>query len=165
MYYLFFSVEAGKMRGGNRYPSPWSIPETRERNDRLKLATRGRSPRLKPGSQRRPLKLETRGQSPRLKLGSQRRPKKRRTATGKVRCPPRVRRWTSVGPYGLVLQLGVEEVADAGEEMVAGVAAVDIVIAVRVDLHLKLLVGLHEGFAHFVGIAHVYVVIGCAVDE
>ena len=49
--------------------------------------------------------------------------------------------------------------------MVAGVAAVDIVIAVRVDLHFKLLVGLHEGFAHFVGIAHVYVVIGCAVDE
>ena len=33
------------------------------------VETRGRSPRLKPGSHRLPLKPETRGRSPRLKLG------------------------------------------------------------------------------------------------
>lgn len=38
-------------------------------------------------------------------------------------------------------------------------------VAVRVDLHVELLVGLHESFGQFVCILHVYVVIGSSVAE
>ena len=65
----------------------------------------------------------------------------------------------------LGLQLIVEEIYDALEEVVASVAAHDEMIAVRVNLHLKLLACLHVGFAHLSAIAEVDIVVGSAVNE
>ena len=49
--------------------------------------------------------------------------------------------------------------------MVASVAAHDEMIAVRVNLHLKLLACLHVGFAHLSAIAEVEIVVGSVVNE
>ena len=49
--------------------------------------------------------------------------------------------------------------------MVASVAAHDEMIAVRVNLHLKLLACLNVGFAHLSAIAEVDIVVGSAVNE
>ena len=64
-----------------------------------------------------------------------------------------------------LLHLGFDEVDDAGEEVVTGATAEDAVIAVRIELHIELLVGLHEGFCHFGAVAVVHIVVGGAVDE
>ena len=49
--------------------------------------------------------------------------------------------------------------------MQARVAAIDKVVAVGVDLHLKLLIGLYQSFRVFRAIAVVYIVVGRTVNE
>jgi hypothetical protein len=49
--------------------------------------------------------------------------------------------------------------------MLGGVSATDAMVAVRVDVHVKLLVGLYECFTIFGSIAEVYVVVGCTMDD
>ena len=66
---------------------------------------------------------------------------------------------------GSVLQIIEEEFRHALIEMQARVAAIDKVVAVGVDLHLKLLVGLHQSFRIFRTIAVVYIVVGRTVNE
>lgn len=66
---------------------------------------------------------------------------------------------------GSVLQIIEEELRHALIEMQARVAAIDKVVAVGVDLHLKLLVGLHQSFRVFRAIAVVYIVVGRTVNE
>ena len=66
---------------------------------------------------------------------------------------------------GCVLQIIEEELRHALIEMQARVAAIDKVVAVGVDLHLKLLVGLHQSFRIFRTIAVVYIVVGRTVNE
>lgn len=66
---------------------------------------------------------------------------------------------------GYVLQIIEEEFRYAFVEMQARVAAIDKVVAVGVDLHLKLLVGLHQSFRVFRAIAVVYIVVGRTVNE
>lgn len=66
---------------------------------------------------------------------------------------------------GYVLQIIEEEFRHAFVEMQARVAAIDKVVAVGVDLHLKLLVGLHQSFRVFRAIAVVYIVVGRTVNE
>ena len=58
-----------------------------------------------------------------------------------------------------------EEVSNTSEQMLGGVSATDAMIAVRVDVHVKLLVGLHKGFAILAGIAEVYIVVGCSMNQ
>lgn len=65
----------------------------------------------------------------------------------------------------LLQQMCIKVVGDACEEVQTRVATVDVVVAIGVDVHVELLVGLHQGFAVFVGIAHVHIVVGRAVDE
>ena len=66
---------------------------------------------------------------------------------------------------GYVLQIIEEELRHALIEMQARVAAIDKVVAVCIDLHLKLLVGLHQSFSIFGTIAVVYIVVGRTVNE
>lgn len=66
---------------------------------------------------------------------------------------------------GSVLQIIEEELRHALIEMQARVAAIDKVIAVCIDLHLKLLVGLYQSFRIFRAIAVVYIVVGRTVNE
>lgn len=54
---------------------------------------------------------------------------------------------------------------NALEEMRARRTAVDAVVAVRVDLHVKGLARLHERFRHLRAVAVVHIVVGRAVDE
>ena len=58
-----------------------------------------------------------------------------------------------------------EEFRYALIEMQARIAAIDKVVAVGVDLHLKLLVGLYQSFRVFRAIAVVYIVVGRTVNE
>lgn len=66
---------------------------------------------------------------------------------------------------GRVLQIIEEELRHALIEMQSRVAAIDKVVAIGVDLHLKLLVGLHQSFRVFRAIAVVYIVVGRTVNE
>lgn len=66
---------------------------------------------------------------------------------------------------GCVLQIIEEEFRHALVEMQARVAAIDKVVAVGVDLHLELLVGLYQCFRIFRTIAVVYIVVGRTVNE
>ena len=56
-----------------------------------------------------------------------------------------------------------EEVSNTSEQMLGGVSATDAMVAVRVDVHVELLVGLYEGFAILGSIAEVYIVVGSTV--
>lgn len=71
----------------------------------------------------------------------------------------------ATGRKGCVLQIIEEELRHALIEMQARVAAIDKVVAVGVDLHLKLLVGLYQSFRIFRAIAVVYIVVGRTVNE
>ena len=64
-----------------------------------------------------------------------------------------------------LFHVALQEVENALEEMRARRTAVDTVVAVRVDLHVKGLARLHEGFRHLRAVAIVHVVVGRAVDE
>lgn len=66
---------------------------------------------------------------------------------------------------GSVLQIIEEELRHALIEMQARFAAIDKVVAVCIDLHLKLLVGLYQSFRVFRAIAVVYIVVGRTVNE
>ena len=54
---------------------------------------------------------------------------------------------------------------NTSEQMLGGVSATDAMIAVRVDVHVKLFVGLHKGFAILAGIAEVNIVIGSTMNQ
>ena len=58
-----------------------------------------------------------------------------------------------------------EVVSYTSEQMLGGITATDAVIAVRVDVHIKLLVGLYQGLAVFAGIAEVNIVIGSTMHQ
>ena len=47
----------------------------------------------------------------------------------------------------------IKEIAHTGKEMQTRLSTVNIVVAVRIDLHVKLLSGLYQSFAHFHSIA------------
>ena len=64
-----------------------------------------------------------------------------------------------------LLQVLVEEVYALAEEVVAGVASTDDVVAVCVDQLAEVFVGLHECLDIFGGVLVVHVVIGQAVTE
>ena len=59
----------------------------------------------------------------------------------------------------------VEEVLDAGDEVLARVAPVDGVVAVGVEVHVELVAELHECLGEFGGVLEVDVVVGHSVDE
>lgn len=64
-----------------------------------------------------------------------------------------------------LLQLLVPEVEHLGEDVVAGVAAVDAVVAVGVVEHVELLVGLYQCLRVLYAVAHVHVVVGQSMHE
>ena len=85
-------------------------------------------------------------------------------------CPTGGTRWESMVLQGWVyclrlFQMLVEPAGDAAVEVLAGVAALDEVVAVGIDELHEGDVGLHEGFGELGGIAVVHVVIGCAVAD
>ena len=64
-----------------------------------------------------------------------------------------------------LLQIILEVLGYLAEEVVAGVAAVDAVIAVRINQFAEVFIGLHKGFGVFGSVAEVDVVVGKAVNE
>lgn len=50
-----------------------------------------------------------------------------------------------------------------GVKLQGGITAVNPMIPVGVDRHIELFVGLHETFCQFVGVLHVYVIVGGSV--
>ena len=64
-----------------------------------------------------------------------------------------------------LLQLAFPEVKHLGEDVVAGVAAIDAVIAVGVVVHVKLFVGLHQCFRVLHAVAYVYIVVCHAMHQ
>ena len=58
-----------------------------------------------------------------------------------------------------------EVVQDTAEKVMAGVATIDAVVAIGVDLHVERLVGLHQSLRHLSAVAEMHIVIGCAVNE
>ena len=58
-----------------------------------------------------------------------------------------------------LLQMFNEEIGDAGQQMLGSVSTIDAVVAVGVDVHVELLVGLNEGFAIFRSIAQMHIVV------
>ena len=58
-----------------------------------------------------------------------------------------------------------KEVADSCQQMFGGVSTTDAVVAVGVDVHVELLVGLYQGFAIFRCVTQVYVVVSGSVNE
>ena len=64
-----------------------------------------------------------------------------------------------------LFQLALPEVEHLGEDVVAGVAAIDAMVAVGVVVHVELLVGLYQCFGILHAVAHVHVIVGHAVHE
>ena len=58
-----------------------------------------------------------------------------------------------------------EVIRNASQQMLGRVTATDAVVAVRVDVHIELLVGLYEGFAIFGCVAEVYIVVGGTMHQ
>ena len=59
----------------------------------------------------------------------------------------------------------VEPLCNLAEEVLAGVAAIDAVVAVGVDVLLEVLVSLDESLGVLEGVLRVYVVVGQSVTE
>ena len=74
-------------------------------------------------------------------------------------------RFGSVCLRQILLHFSVEEVDGLTEQMVAGVSAVDAVVAVGVDVHLEVLVGLHQSLGIFSRVAEMHVVVGQSVTD
>ena len=64
-----------------------------------------------------------------------------------------------------MLHLGFEPVGDLTEEVVAGVTAVDAVVAVGVGELTEVFVGLHQCFCVFGGISEVHIIVGKSVTD
>ena len=64
-----------------------------------------------------------------------------------------------------LLQLFVEKLCNLSEQVVAGVAAIDAMVAVGVDVHLEILVGLHQCLGIFIGILRMHIDIGMTVAD
>ena len=73
--------------------------------------------------------------------------------------------WSRVFCKTPLLQFLIKEAGDGFEEVVTGVAAVDIVVAVGVELLGKGFVGLYVSLAHLHKVAEVHVVVRRAVNE
>ena len=58
-----------------------------------------------------------------------------------------------------------EVVQDTAEKVVAGVASIDAVVAIGVDLHVERLVCLYQSLRHLSAVAEMHIVIGSAVNE
>ena len=67
--------------------------------------------------------------------------------------------------FCLLFQIINEIVGDERIHVQAGVAATDAVVAVCIDVHVKLDAGLYECFAIFCRVAEVHIVVGQAMDE
>ena len=64
-----------------------------------------------------------------------------------------------------LLHLLNKEVCNLSEQVLAGVAAIDAVVAVGVDILLEVLVSLDESLGVLEGVLRVYVVVGQSVTE
>ena len=51
------------------------------------------------------------------------------------------------------------------QQMLGCVTATNAMVAVCIDVHVKLLVGLYQGFAIFRSVAEMYVVVGCTMHQ
>ena len=64
-----------------------------------------------------------------------------------------------------LLKILLEEIDNARHKMQTGAASIDTVVAVCVDLHVKLLASLYKGFGIFGSILEMYVVVGQTVAD
>ena len=58
-----------------------------------------------------------------------------------------------------------KEVRYASKQVLGGVSAADAVVAVGIDVHVKLLVCLYQCFAVFGSVAQVYIVVRCTMYQ
>ena len=69
--------------------------------------------------------------------------------------------------YGVnsLFQLIDEELTDLAQQMLACVSTVDAMVAIGVDVHLEVLVGLHQRLSIFKGVLRMHIVVGQSVAE
>ena len=65
----------------------------------------------------------------------------------------------------MLFQFFFKETCDGAEEMETGVASLQEVVAVGVNLFAEKFSGLHVCFFHFGEVAEMHVVVGCSVDK